>query len=289
MKTNVSFKAQSMVESVFCGLKSKFKSRMMRCCVVMGLGMSMALPAEAAISLTSDASTVCPGSALVLTASGTTTGAWLNYFVSTDGGLTWTAISTTKATTCVDDMPSVTGTVEYKVVDGNNNESATVTVTAATSNCSKECHQTSTGEYYSGTDFNPINAGGNHASATIPDSVESYFSNDKIKFGTGVPTSQYKVTNDITTFFGGKTPKADADRSSQSGYSNYYMALNSFPSTCTWFELWIPNDYPGKHYRYNMRFYLDTKAKDANGNCACRPMESISLDYSKNWYRNYDS
>jgi hypothetical protein len=269
MKTNVSFKAQSMVESVFCGLKSKFKSRMMRCCVVMGLGMSMALPAEAAISLTSDASTVCPGSALVLTASGTTTGAWLNYFVSTDGGLTWTAISTTKATTCVDDMPSVTGTVEYKVVDGNNNESATVTVTAATSNCSKECHQTSTGEYYSGTDFNPINAGGNHASATIPDSVESYFSNDKIKFGTGVPTSQYKVTNDITTFFGGKTPKADADRSSQSGYSNYYMALNSFPSTCTWFELWIPNDYPGKHYRYNMRFYLDTKAKDANGNCAC--------------------
>ena len=70
MMTNVSFKAQSMVESVFCGLKSKFKSQMMRCCVVMGLGMSMALPAEAAISLTSDASTVCNASALTLSVTG---------------------------------------------------------------------------------------------------------------------------------------------------------------------------------------------------------------------------
>jgi hypothetical protein len=264
MMTNVSFKAQSMVESVFCGLKSKFKSRMMRCCVVMGLGMSMALPAEAAISLTSDASTVCPGSALVLTASGTTTGAWLNYFVSTDGGLTWTAISTTKATTCVDDMPSVTGTVEYKVVDGNNNESATVTVTAATSNCSKECHQTSTGDFYSGTDFNPKDTNAAPSTWTVPNGVESYFSNDGVTLSPAA-TGKYKVTNNIGSFFNSTNPVIPSlDKNST---SNYYMALTD-NSMSPWTEITIPNNAPGKHYRYNMRFYLYPD-KDASGNCAC--------------------
>jgi hypothetical protein len=58
------------------------------------------------------------------------------------------------------------------------------------------------------------------------------------------------------------------------GISNYYMAFNSLPAN--WFELKIPNDKPGKHYRYTMRMYFLPEA-NTDGSCACQQWNQSAM------------
>jgi hypothetical protein len=276
MMTNVSFKAQSMVESVFCGLKSKFKSRMMRCCVVMGLGMSMALPAEAAISLTSDASTVCNASALTLSVTGGDKNDEYDFYKTTDRTTNWKdPFKRTYQTVVVDNMDDTAQVVIYRVVDITKNEEATITINASTSAlCGKVCHSLSTGDgYLTGTDFNPVDPS---KDAEIPNGVINYFGETGIKFekgGISNTKSNYAIRNNISDFF--SPTKSITPRLDGKDTSNYYFTVSK--PNGRFCEIAYPAKVnAGKHYSFTMRFYLYL-GKNSDGSCCSMSSASINI------------
>jgi hypothetical protein len=211
-----------------------------------------------ALSLSVDETTVCPGSALLLTATGGTSNGVLTYYKS-DDNKTWTILKQTRDTKSADDMDN-TAHVYYYVQDKMTKVVSNVITVTRNDNaavCGKTCHISSTGEYYSGTDFDPVDPT-NASSAKIPSDVINYFDENGVGCFTsgGLGSSAYHITNDLSKFFGnsGITPALD----STNKHTNYYYAIDQSGLNSPIITLCYPasDAQTGKSYRYTMRFYV---------------------------------
>jgi hypothetical protein len=211
-----------------------------------------------ALSLSVDETTVCPGSALLLTATGGTSNGVLTYYKS-DDNKTWTVLKQTRDTKSADDMDN-TAHVYYYVQDVTTKVVSNVITVTRNDNaavCGKTCHISSTGDYYSGTDFDPVDPT-NASSAKIPSDVINYFDENGVGCFTsgGLGSSAYHITNDLSKFFGnsGITPALD----STNKHTNYYYAIDQSGLNSPIITLCYPasDAQTGKSYRYTMRFYV---------------------------------
>lgn len=119
-----------------------------------------------------------------------------------------------------------------------------------TTDCPKECHQTSTGDYFNGTDFNPSKdaaSGCNGVvdwSLTPPGCLESFFADEDVEFSAVKPGLGLQNT------VGGYVPYLDKEKNLTD--NSYYV----FTPVNQPFTLVYPRDYAGKYYRFNMRLYV---------------------------------
>jgi hypothetical protein len=224
------------------------------------LMLCFAVSVSAQLSLKSDTGKVCAGSAFLLTSSGGN-GQILRYEKSYDGSK-WLLLKKTAEVMAADNMSETYSTVYYRVTSEDGSiQSPAIAISQLTDNsCSKSCHQTSTGDFFQGTDFNPLSGTGTKAT-TIPDSVVSYFDDYSIYFSSGDVTD-YHITSDLSNFLpSGEKPYKDSIN------SNYYMAvdqknLNGRIAKLTFGQkdqngnFVFPNPFNGKTYRYTMRFYI---------------------------------
>ena len=198
-------------------------------------------------SLSSDQATYCANDPIILKVDGfASTVKSLDLMQSSDK-ITWTGVASVEGNSgvFVQDMPS--GLIYYKVKDHiSSTETNVVRIYENTgSDCASICHTTSTGEYFSGTDFN-LSQGCSSVdwSQTPPGCLESYFSEDKIIFKKG------GVNGDVKTEWG-YTPHLDDSLN----VTNSYFVTNSPNSNIC--ELRFPKDiFSDKYYRFTMRTYL---------------------------------
>jgi hypothetical protein len=162
------------------------------------LMLCFAVSVSAQLSLKSDTGKVCAGSAFLLTSSGGN-GQILRYEKSYDGSK-WLLLKKTAEVMAADNMSETYSTVYYRVTSEDGSiQSPAIAISQLTDNsCSKSCHQTSTGDFFQGTDFNPLSGTGTKAT-TIPDSVVSYFDDYSIYFSSGDVTD-YHITSDLSNF-----------------------------------------------------------------------------------------
>lgn len=147
------------------------------------------------------------------------------------------------------------GVVENKK-DFDPQKCPTVTV-KNTTDCPKECHTTSTGDYFNGTDFDPVtNPKPSTSTPAIPNGVENYFEDNDIRW-TRIGGASYNVTNNVSSLFG-TTPSMD-----KGGNNNFYYAYtNNIGAEAPFQYEFKCSAYEGKYYRFKMRLYL--KKKDNN-------------------------
>lgn len=138
--------------------------------------------------------------------------------------------------------------------------------------CKSECLQTSTGDFYVGTDFDPNKAN----PWKIPDDIESHFGEYEIDFqeAAGFTHDKYWLGSNASDFFG-QDPTLDVN-AGVVGHNNYLFAQgNKHNSDGTFqdgeindniallrFQVWDKRPDPnksgvkGKSYRYKMRMYI---------------------------------
>ncbi|MCB9017856.1 MAG: hypothetical protein H6544_04570 [Prevotellaceae bacterium] len=209
-------------------------------------------------TISADETSACENDPVVLKAEGFASSVKaIDWLRSTDG-TNWTTVRSTSGNvgTFVDDMPGMA--VRYKAKDQNSATiTNTVTVTLST-NCAAICHTTSTGDYFSGTDFDP-ESGVTTPTPAIPSEVVNYFEENDITLIS--QNSTYEVTTDLSSQFGSYVPSLD-----EGGNSNYYYMYTNPPSSSQPFEYRFKcSTYVGKHYRYTMRFYLLKKSDNCGG------------------------
>ena len=224
---------------------------------------------SAAMSLSSDVKMACPGEAIVLDAGGTTSGHYLAYKWSLDQVTWYDCQSHTVARRIATDMtdnPSANG-VYYKVVDVTDasNSSPVIFVEKDKSDaCAKTCHITSTGDYFSGTDFDP-ERGVNSKSPQIPEQIVDFFDENDITF-THTDKSAYTITNDLRNFFNDQEPALDEGKR-----NNYYYVYDENTKGSTpFFYRFLCSTYAGKNYRYTMRFYVMKTQYNCGGSAAIK-------------------
>jgi len=150
-------------------------------------------------TISADETSACENDPVVLKAEGFASSVKaIDWLRSTDDGATWTTVRSTSGNvgTFVDDMPG--SAVRYKAKDQNSATiTNTVTVTLST-NCAAICRTTSTGDYFSGTDFN-LESGCTSVdwSTTPPGCLESYFGEDNIIFQKEAQTELLLQIGDI--------------------------------------------------------------------------------------------
>lgn len=140
---------------------------------------------------------------------------------------------------------------------------------ALRSDCKSECKQTSTGDFYVGTDFDP----NKENASRIPEDVVSHFADYEIDFGS-TNFSKYWLNNNASDFFG-QDPSLDVS-ADVVGKNNYLFAQGRVDNpdgsfmdgeindniTSLRFQVWDDKPDPnkngvrGKSYRYKMRMYI---------------------------------
>ena len=240
--------------------------------------------AWADMALSSDETQACVGSAIVLTLGGADAKDLLMYQVSTDGS-TWNDLATgyTRNPRFTTDFE---GTCWYRVHNATSNSySPSLKVTAKTEGCPVSCHQTSTGDYFSGTDFDPLKPEtaynpSTHQGGTglIPNGVVHYFNEYDVKFNDGGTAGT--VRTDIKDYFGVipyLDKKANIERDAETDtIINSYLTAESpngklFTIKFSGNRDWCKPLNRGTYYRYKMRIYFMpncSKFNDAQNNNA---------------------
>lgn len=212
--------------------------------------------------LSSDEKLVCGGGGIFLTVTGTEFGHYLQYQEKHgDGEWENSMSSVTMKTGMGDNMPPDVDYIEYRVVDDNTKEvSNVVRVDRDKSDeCSKVCHTTSTGDQFTGTDFNP-----SCPQPSLPNCVVSHFSDYNIKFDKG-KINNYTITNDLLSFFG-RTPTLDKNANVE-GENYYYTMKNPSDIICDLtFDPYDPKVL-GHPYKYHMRLYVLFDPSSPTGDC----------------------
>ena len=212
--------------------------------------------------LSSDENLVCGGGGIFLTVSGSTFGHYLQYQEKHgDGEWENSMASVTMKTSMGDNMPPDVDYIEYRVVDDNTKEvSNVVRVDRDKSDeCSKICHTTTTGEQFTGTDFNP-----SCSQPSIPNCVESHFHDYNIGFEKGGIGDNYVITNDLQGFFG-RTPSLD-QAANVTGKNYYYTLRNPNSHICK--LVFDAETNKGQPYHYHMRLYMQYDPNSPSGDCS---------------------
>ena len=245
--------------------------------------------------LTADVSKACAGEAIVLTASGFSGDVpAVNFYVKLG--------STTKAlgaayykngtATFVYDMPSQSVTF-YAESQGTKVKTSDITV-SLNSDCPNMCHQSSSGDYINGTDFDvlPINSSSavNYKPAESAP-IESHFSEYDVKFSINNCSDGRAITNDVSSYLG-FVPKANSSQ-----YSNYYWVndknftgVSCAPFT---FEFSMIDGYGNpiwdeKYYRLAMKAYI-VKRKGCNDCSSAQFKLETDVGSQDNFYGNADN
>ncbi len=243
----------------------------------------------------------CPGNSVVLTATGLKfnestpkTAYAVNFYsapVTTEGSPNWTLIATVKDATgtftTVADIQYTNLWFKAVTSDSNKDETNLCKVTIS-DDCKESCHQSSSGDYINGTDFDII--GGSKVSsetygndAIASGKVEQYFSDYDVKFESNVGNAV--ISNDFAKYMNGTLP------TNSSGFSNYYYFMNSgdmgeAPFSYNFKFHSDKNDNPcpwgkyhnhqcnavwdGRYYRIKLRMYV---YKGNKSNCDCSNMQ----------------
>lgn len=195
--------------------------------------------------MTSDVDKSCVGLPIDLTATGFTSAekGTIDWFTSVDEGKTWKPEGSMDfigegACSITLEMPDVVANAMFKAELRGTDQVCSTTV-EITTDCPPQCHTTTTGEYYSGTDFTPKNP--SETKPALPDGVYNHFGENGIDFKSNDGTN-YNVTED----FGYKT----GNMSDKDTVNYYFCTSNQGP-----FTLIYPNN-PGKNYRFTVRLYL---------------------------------
>lgn len=195
--------------------------------------------------MTSDVDKSCVGLPIDLTATGFTSAekGTIDWFTSVDEGKTWKPEGSMDfigegACSITLEMPDVVANAMFKAELRGTDQVCSTTV-EITTDCPPQCHTTTTGEYYSGTDFTPKNP--SETKPALPDGVYNHFGENGIGFKSNDGTN-YNVTED----FGYKT----GNMSDKDTVNYYFCTSNQGP-----FTLIYPNN-PGKNYRFTVRLYL---------------------------------
>ncbi|MCQ2192970.1 MAG: gliding motility-associated C-terminal domain-containing protein [Paludibacteraceae bacterium] len=229
------------------------------------------LRAAATLTLSSDVDLACPGEAIVLSVSTTSehNGHWFGYKYSYDKSKWEYVQSMTRLNHIATDMStdaSVTK-VYYQVFDDDLNEGSNIIEVEknTSAECSKTCHQTSTGDYFSGTDFNP-ESGITSTKPTIPSEIVDFFGENDIEFSCN-ECGDYSISTNLSSLYGTMSPSLD----DKSGNPNYYYIYNINPSNNKPFTYKFKcSTYVGKNYRYTMRFYLMKTNPDCGGSASIK-------------------
>lgn len=218
------------------------------------------------LELISDETKVCGGGGIFLTVKGATYGNYLLYQEKHDDG-EWkdASSSVTLKTSFGTSMPVDVDYVYYRVIDDKTKEiSNVVTVERDKSKeCSKICHTTSTGDQFTGTDFDPA-----CPQPSIPNCVISHFNDYDITFdkaGEGGIGDNYVITNDLLSFLG-QTPSLD-QAANVSGKNYYYTMENPNGAICMISFSPFAENVLGSPYKYHMRLYIQFNPNAKKGDC----------------------
>lgn len=182
------------------------------------------------------------------------------WYTSTDG-VTWNSKGAYKTYTYTLEMPDnafyikvhASQTMPHGLL-GSVNETYVEKKIALSSNCKENvCHQTTTGDYFSGTDFD--HTGSVDWSQTPPGNLEQFFSDQGIIFSETYsknhPDNKGEVMNQEKLGY----PLYIDDSLGVNPHNNFYVIKTNVNSG--FFSIKFPNEmYKGKTYRFTMRFYL---------------------------------
>jgi len=129
-------------------------------------------------------------------------------------------------------------------------------------NCKPECQSTTTGEYYVGTTFDPVNGDVCHPGGRVPKDVNHFFEDYEIIFEENPAFTNYWLGCDAESFFGQK-PDKDVN-SDVVGKNNYMFAQGDINTNLVNLKFQVWNYKPnrnwkgvrGKSYQYKMRAYI---------------------------------
>lgn len=199
----------------------------------------------------------------------------VDFYASSDGGRTWKHVgtkvyganegSTQKYGEIVTPMSSEPVDMIFAAEDnsyaGSEPRASAPRVTVLhTFDCPKECHQTTTGDYFNGTDFNPdpgkrpsdVNFG------TVPPSnLEDFFEGENVKFEA---STGGKVVNGWT-FSDGSYPSKDTSGAAM-GNNYYEFKVENVSGNKPFHLTFDGNTYRNKYYRFTMRTYIDLSGCD---------------------------
>ncbi|MBQ0155461.1 MAG: gliding motility-associated C-terminal domain-containing protein [Bacteroidales bacterium] len=116
--------------------------------------------------------------------------------------------------------------------------------------CKAECLQTSTGEYYVGTDFDPNKETANK----IPQDIVNHFGDYHIELKEA-DLKDYWLGTNTEKFFGKEQIPFKDQQTGVEGKNNYMFLQDANARVC---ELWFypVSEFVGKTYKYKMRIYL---------------------------------
>ena len=169
--------------------------------------------------------------------------------------------------------------VEFRAVEKSGTtitaESNTIKITKGT-DCVPECHSSATGDFITGTDFDPTGRN----TGKLEDDVENFFGEYTLEFSKS--ECSYTIGG-LQSSFGSYTPSIDDSvRKKTAGtYENYFMNLTN--PNCNVVEIRFPANpnncdkgfnhhglsYRNQHYRFVMRAYVKPTCK-LDGNAAFR-------------------
>lgn len=232
------------------------------------LMLMLSFQASADLVLKVDENKVCGGFAMLFTVEGSdlldlSNGThYFSYEKKIAGpGHEWkgAGLAQTESITFSDEMDTEADAMEYRVYDVSTKKySAPVRVERDKSEeCGKTCHESSTGDFIMGTDFDPKPG---VTDPKIPDGVITYFDEHGIKFNKDdVDDSRYKIEQGLDKdVFGDLVPSLDGDNDNY--YYNFIKCNESQQGAVNNAKPFLV-EYPreanyNKTYTFTMRSYL---------------------------------
>ena len=254
--------------------KLKNSASVMKKMAVSALLLGSCLNAQALV-ITAENGTVCPKEAVVLNSS-----------LSSASSVTWQKkVNGSWVNACLLNVgdPFIyemdDHDVEFRAVEKSGTtitaESNTIKITKGT-DCVPECHSSATGDFITGTDFDPTGRN----TGKLEDDVENFFGEYTLEFSKS--ECGYTIGG-LQSSFGSYTPSIDDSvRKKTAGtYENYFMNLTN--PNCNVVEIRFPANpnncdkgfnhhglsYRNQHYRFVMRAYVKPTCK-LDGNAAFR-------------------
>lgn len=226
-----------------------------------------------AAEIKADVDKACPGDAIVLTATGFDNKTKAVNFYAIDGDknvVIGSSYYVNGKATAVYDMKS--SAVSFYAVSQETKERVGEIVVKLNTDCPNKCHQSSTGDYINGTDFNPSSDPTSERPDTrnpaydIP--LQSYFGEYDVQFTVEKLGASNAITNDIGSFFG----TLPVSSSASLPHSNYYWinggsGISNAPFSYN-FHLTDANGRPiwdENYYRMKMKVYM----MKMDGQCDC--------------------